>query len=161
VGLNDVPQLVLAGPVAAVGVGMMTFHQNLEPRLDIAGARARFQPEHVERLAFGIAHDAALGRMALLEPRSPAVLEQSERIVRVELPIGVLGAGRRGALAVDPDLPGWTMAGDGFLLVPGDRVFAHSGKKIVRMIVLAHVMQAEAPIFALAQPTLRRAMGGV
>src|SRR5881396_2096948 len=65
VGLNDVPQLVLAGAIAAVRVGMMTFHQDLEPRLDIGGARARFQSEHVERLAFGIAHGAALGCVAL------------------------------------------------------------------------------------------------
>src|ERR1700693_5070718 len=32
VGLNDVPQLVLAGAIAAVRVGMMRFYQNLETR---------------------------------------------------------------------------------------------------------------------------------
>src|SRR6202521_4851552 len=61
VGLNDVPQLVLAGAIAAVRVGMMTFHQNLEPRLDIGGARARFQPQDVERPALGGGPHAALG----------------------------------------------------------------------------------------------------
>src|SRR5216684_1483595 len=162
VGLNDVPQPVLAGAIAAVGVGMMTFHQDLEPRLDIGGARARFQSEHVERLAFGIAHDAALGCIALrLEPRSAPVLEQSERIVREELPVAVLRRLRGGALAVDADLPGRTMAGNGLLLISGNRVFAHSGKKIVGMIVVAHVMKAEAPIFARAQAPLGRPMGGV
>src|SRR5713101_5586620 len=85
VGLNDVPQLVLAGAIAAVGVG----------------------------------------------------------------------------LAVDPDLPGRTMAGNGLLLISGNRVFAHSGKKIVGMIVVAHVMKAEAPICARAQAPLGRPMGGV
>src|SRR5260370_3390304 len=162
VGLNDVPQPVLAGAIAAVGVGMMTFHQNLDPRLDIRGARARFQPEHVERLAFGIAHDAALGCIALrLEPRSARVLEKSERIGREELPVAVRRRSRGGALAVDADLPGRTVAGNGLLLISGDRVFAHSGKKIVGMIVVAHVMKAEAPIFARAQAPLGGAMGGV
>src|SRR5437588_314634 len=78
VGLNDVPQLVLAGAIATVRVGMMTFHQNLEPRLDVGGAHARFQSEHIERLAFGIAHDAPLGSVALgLETRNARILEQS------------------------------------------------------------------------------------
>src|ERR1700674_4156146 len=71
VGLNDVPQLVLAGAIAAVRVGMMTFHQNLEPRLDIGGARARFQPQDVERLVRGGGHDAGLACIAIrLAPRS-------------------------------------------------------------------------------------------
>src|SRR6266536_3459920 len=96
VGLNDLPQLVLAGAVAAVRVGMMAFHQDLEPGLDIGGARARFQPQHVERLAFGVAHDAALGCVALgLEPRSAAwIAEQSEWIVCEKLPISVLRPSR-------------------------------------------------------------------
>ena len=50
------------------------------------------------------------------------------------------------------------MAGDGVLLVARDRVVAHAGEIIVGMIVLAHVLEAEAPVFALAQPPLRRAV---
>src|SRR6202040_3644313 len=72
VGLDDLPQAVLAGPIAAVGVGMMAFHQNIDPRLDIRSRPRPFQPEHVERLPFGIAHHAALGCIAFsLESRSP------------------------------------------------------------------------------------------
>src|ERR1700680_3072000 len=102
VGLNDVPQLVLAGAIAAVRVGMMTLHQNLEPRLDIGGARARCQPQDVERLALGVAHDAALGCIALgLDPRSAAAVpKQSEWIVCEELHICVLRSSGDGMLAV-------------------------------------------------------------
>jgi hypothetical protein len=52
------------------------------------------------------------------------------------------------------------MAGDGILLVFGDGFFAHSGEIIVRMVVFTHVLEAEAPIFILAEPALRRAVGG-
>src|SRR5437763_643624 len=78
-------------------------------------------------------------------------LEQPERIVREELPAFVLGRPRWGALAVHADLPGGAVAGNGLLLVPGDGVFAHSGKKIVGMIVLAHMLETKTPIFAFAQ----------
>src|SRR5260370_8385698 len=37
VGLNDVPQPVLAGAIAALAVGMMTFHQTLDSRLAFRG----------------------------------------------------------------------------------------------------------------------------
>src|SRR5207245_3304920 len=63
------------------------------------------------------------------------------------------------AFAIDPDLPGRTMAGDRLLLVFCDRILAHPGEEIVRVIILAHVLEAEAPVFALAQPALRGAMG--
>src|ERR1700737_1075827 len=44
VGPDYCPQPVPAGGIAAIRVGIMTLHQNLEPRLDIGGTRARFQP---------------------------------------------------------------------------------------------------------------------
>ena len=39
------------------------------------------------------------------------------------------------------------MAGDRVLLIFGDVVVAHAGEEIVRMVVLAHVIEAEPPIF--------------
>jgi len=61
-------------------------------------------------------------------------------------------------IAVEAHLPGRTMPDHGILLIPRDRVFAHAGKIVVRMVVFAHVFQTEAPVFPLAHPTLRRAM---
>ena len=50
------------------------------------------------------------------------------------------------------------MAGDRFLLIPGNRIFAHSGEEIVRLVVFAHVLETEPPLFALAQAALGRAV---
>src|SRR5207247_6573816 len=154
VGLDDLPQPALVGTIAAVGVGMMALHQELEPRLDLGRAGAALEPERVERLALGVANETALRRGGRRTPGP----EQSERIVRHELPMAVL---RAAILSVHSDLPGGPVARDRLLLVTGDRVFAHSGEQIVGLIILAHVMQTEAPVFALAQPALGRAMGGI
>ena len=51
------------------------------------------------------------------------------------------------------------MADDRFFLILGDVVRVHPGKEIVRLVVLPHVIQAEPPIFSLAQPPLGRAVG--
>ena len=44
-------------------------------------------------------------------------------------------------------------------LITGNIVGAHPGEEIVGVVVLAHMVEAEPPIFPLAQPSLRRAMG--
>src|SRR2546423_10372505 len=59
---------------------------------------------------------------------------------------------------VEPHLPGRAMSGDCIFLVPRDRVVAHAGEVIVRMIVFAHVLETELPVFPLAQPALRGAV---
>src|SRR5260370_7814845 len=64
---------------------------------------------------------------------------------------GGMGARRRPS-AVHPHLPGRTMADDGFLLIPDNVLGAHAGEEIVRMVVLADMIEAKPPIFALAQP---------
>src|SRR5262249_5562966 len=56
--------------------------------------------------------------------------------------------------AVHAHFPGGAMAGDRFLLIARDRILAHSGEEIVGLVVFAHMMEAEAPVFALAQPAL-------
>ena len=53
--------------------------------------------------------------------------------------------------AVEAHLPGRPVAGDGVLLVARDRIVAHAGEIIVGMVVLAHVLEAEAPVLVLAQ----------
>src|SRR3954469_11412664 len=61
-------------------------------------------------------------------------------------------------IAVEAHLPGRTVAGHGILLVPRDRIVAHSGKIIVGMIVFPNVLEAETPVLVLAQPAFGRAM---
>jgi hypothetical protein len=52
------------------------------------------------------------------------------------------------------------MTGDRILLVFGDRLVAHPGEEVVRVIVLPHVAEAESPMLVLAQPSLWGAVGG-
>ena len=64
-----------------------------------------------------------------------------------------------GAFAADrTHFPGRTVAGDRVLLIFRDRVVAHAGEEIVRIVVFAHVLEAELPILAGAQPAFRRAV---
>ena len=51
------------------------------------------------------------------------------------------------------------MSNDRVFLVFCNVVGAHAGKEVVRVVVLAHVIEAEPPIFALAQPPLGRTVG--
>src|SRR5262249_60830551 len=69
-----------------------------------------------------------------------------------------MGAPARSA-AIHPHLPGRAMTDDSVLLIPGDVLRGHSGKKIVGMIVSANVLQAEPPVFPFAHPSFWRAVG--
>src|SRR4029077_11799143 len=69
-------------------------------------------------------------------------LERIARSIRVE-PVGA---------AIEAHPPGRSVAGHGILLVARDRVLAHAREVIIGMIVLAHVLEAEAPVLVLAQP---------
>src|SRR5262249_22138614 len=110
----------------------------------------------MQRLALGIARDAPFrgGPFAVGPPRPHAdLVEKPERIgstaaVRAET------AGAVCLAAVHAHFPGGAMAGDRFLLIARDRILAHSGEEIVGLVVFAHMMEAEAPVFALAQPAL-------
>src|SRR5262249_26176984 len=66
---------------------------------------------------------------------------------------------RRRPSAVHPHLPGRAMPDDRLLLVAGNVLGAHAGEEIVRVVVFANVIEAEPPIFALAQSPLGRAVG--
>ena len=50
------------------------------------------------------------------------------------------------------------MAGNGVPLIARDRIIGHAGKIIVGIIVLAHVIDTETPIFPLTQPAFGRTM---
>src|SRR5690242_7662571 len=109
VRLDDLPQPVLAGPVTAVGIGVMPLHQQLEPSLDIGRGHLAFKPKGIERLAFGIPYHSAFSEAIALRPRPPPKPELIEHPERIRSPGNPpsdrVGAGRR-RLAIDPDLPG-------------------------------------------------------
>src|SRR5258705_6829057 len=58
--LDNLAQLVLGGAVAAIGVGMVAFHERFETSLDVLRRGAGVEAECIERLAFGIVHGAGL-----------------------------------------------------------------------------------------------------
>src|SRR5262249_55828164 len=161
VGLDDLAQFVLAGAGTARGIGGVAIHQELDPRLDLGPLRVRVETEGVERLAFDVAQRAALPAVAARTPLAAELRVDVERIIgRPEGRLEPGSAGEARLLAVLAELPGGTVTGDRVLLEPGNRLVAHAGEVIVRMIVLAHVLETEAPVLALAQAAFRRAMGG-
>src|SRR5215218_4976301 len=134
----------------------MPFHQELETSLDVGRLGIDVEPQRVERLALGIADGPALGVLGPCLLLAAQFREHAEGVGRGAEPgkrPAVSGLRAR-MLAALPELPGRTVAGDGVLLEPGHRFVAHPGEIIVRMVVLAHMFEAEAPIFALAQPPL-------
>src|SRR5262249_52400138 len=165
VGLNDLPQPLFRRAVAAIGIRVVAFHQHLEPQLDIGRGRAGVEPEGIERTPLGVADDTGLTlaqAVAAGTVRGRAkVPKQVERVVgalqiRLE-PCRIGAAGR--AAAVHAHFPGGTMADHRLLLVAGDVVVAHSCKEIVRMVVFAHMAEAEAPVLILAIAALGSAVG--
>src|SRR5262249_44425641 len=144
---------------------MMPLHQRLEPSLDLLCGGIRLEPKRIERLALGITHPPGLWGPPPPAPRgashSAEFPEKPEWIIRTaELGTKTRGMGARGRSSpVHPHLPSRTVANHGFLLVAGNIFGAHAGEEIVGMVVLAHVFEAKPPIFTLAQPSLRDAMG--
>src|ERR1700687_3767514 len=57
-------------------------------------------------------------------------------------------------------LPSRAMAGDGVLLIGHHRGVVHAFEEIVRLIVLPHVFETEAPVVLLVLAALGRAMAG-
>ena len=72
-----------------------------------------------------------------------------------------VGGVRTGRSVAGAHLPGRAMSSDGVLLILGDVIVGHAGEEIVRVVVLAHVLQAKPPVFVLPQPALGRAVRGV
>src|SRR5262249_56192391 len=112
VGLDDLGQLVLAGAVAAVGIGVVALHQELEPCLDLGPLRVRVETEGVERLAFDVAQRAALPAVAARTPLAAELRVDAERIVgRPEGPREPGAAGEARLPAVLAELPAGTGSG--------------------------------------------------
>src|SRR6185437_11919848 len=151
VRLDHFDQPVLGRPVAPVGVGVVTFHQFLEPRLNLLRRSAHLEPERAERLALGIADRTLL--LALLLLIAQAFAKQPERIGA-----GAAQIGPRPALA-GAHLPGRAMTGERVLLIGQHGVVFHAGEKIIRLIVFARVREAEVPIVLVILLALGRAVG--
>src|ERR1051326_898973 len=136
---------------------MMALHQDLELGLDVGRVGIRFKAKGMQRLALGVAHHTFRRGTLALGPPWPhtQLVENPERIrgaaVRTETVATVL-------VPVHPHFPGRAMTRNGLLLIARDRVLAHSGEEIVGLVILAHVLEAEAPVFALAQAALGGAM---
>src|ERR1700719_3206742 len=161
IGLDDFAQLIFRGAITAIGVGMVAFHQLLEPRLDVRTGRAILQPERVKRLAFCVAHGAPLGlgaRLCRTGARTAELPQDAETILETETFVKrSTGLSLGTALAADhPDPPSRKMSGERVLLKARNRVVAHAIKKIIGLIVFAGMLQAEPPVFAFAIAALRR-----
>ena len=76
-------QPIFGGAVAAIGIGMVPLHQRLEPRLDLGRRGIDLEAKRVERLALGIAHDAALPPRAGLSRRAARAAESPEQAERI------------------------------------------------------------------------------
>src|SRR6516162_2684657 len=57
---------------------------------------------------------------------------------------------------IGPHLPGRTMARQRILLIARDRLVVHAGKEIIRVVIFAHMVEAEMPILPRVVPALRR-----
>ena len=141
----------------------MLFHQRLEGGAHIRLSGIVLQTEIMQRLALGVADHAAfrLRRLGARPPAPTGLLEHVEGIIRaVEAGVARPPLHRLVDRAVHADFPGRPMTVDRILLITRDRVVAHAGEEIVRLVILAHMREAEVPVFLFPLPALRRAMRG-
>src|SRR5262249_44101087 len=84
-----------------------------------------------------------------------------KRVVRTAVRKNMLRSSSRGAPSPTrhPHFPRRAMAGDCVALIARNRVITHPGKKVIGLVIFAHVVEAEPPIFALARASLRCAVG--
>src|SRR3981081_2263171 len=160
VGFDDLDQPVLGRAVAAIGVGMMLLHQRLVFRLHRFQRRIAAQAHHLQRLALGIEHLAGF-RLGLFRagtrtwPPAAAAVELAEHRERIGGAVQISLGGLAFALgAVGAHLPGRAMAGQRVLLVARDGIGVHAGEEIIRLVVLADMVQAEVPVFLVVGAAL-------
>src|ERR1700733_924986 len=113
----------------------------------------------MKRLALGIADGAPLGLGARMCGRRPRAAELPRDIEGI---IGAQGLGKRSArsapcaplaaagAADHADLPCRQMTREGILLITRHGIVAHTGEKIIGVVVFPNVIETEPPIFALA-----------
>ena len=163
ISLDDFAQLVLGGAVAAIGVGMVALHQRFERVLTSSTDAPASSPSASSALRSALWTVRAHARRSLR--RAPLGPPNSRNTPKGSSAPAISGWKRAererdvGRAAVHAHLPGGAMADDRLFLILGDVVGVHPGKEIVRLVVLPHVIQAEPPIFSLAQPPLGRAVG--
>src|ERR1700690_2922711 len=156
VRLNDLDQPILGRAIAAIGVGMKLLHQFLEAHLHLVRGGADVEPEPIERLAFGVA-DRRGGLRARLLLAAQAFAEQAERIAAAADAAKI----RPRMRLAGSHLPGRAVAGNGVLLIGHHRGVVHALEEIVRLIVLPHVLETEAPVILLVLASLGRAVTGL
>ena len=142
--------------------GWWRFTRPLKRVLDVLRRGAGVEAKRVERLAFGIVHGAGLSPpVGTSRARRPAELtKHAKRIVGsadFRMKAGRAGP-RRWPSAVHAHLPRRAMADDRLFLILRDVFRVHPGEKIVGLVVLPHVIEAEPPIFPLTQPPFGRAV---
>src|SRR6516165_167969 len=134
---------------------MVTFDQGLESGLDLRPARVLLQTQCMQGFASRIMHRSRLDPLLLgaLAARCAELLPNVEWIGCVE----ARHAFARRA-AAGPHFPGRSMTRDGVFLITRNRLVAHAGEKIIGTIVLADVIEAEAPVLVFLATPLGRAM---
>src|SRR5262245_15432986 len=131
---------------------MMALHQFLEPRFHLLRGGPDFQPQRVQGLPLGIADRSGLGLRLLF--RTQSLAKQAERISVAAKSAHI----RPNRSLAGSHLPGRTMSRERILLVGHHRRVAHSGEKIVGMVVFAHVIETKTPIVLLAPAPFGRTM---
>src|SRR5260221_14212309 len=145
IGLDVFPQFIFRGAITAIGVGMVAFHQLLEPRLDVRTGRAILQPERVKRLALGVAHGAPLGlgaRLCRTGARTSELPQDVEPILETETLVKrSTGLSLGTALSADhPDPPIRKMSGERILMKPRNRDVARPVTKVIGLIQFVNVV---------------------
>src|SRR5262245_794087 len=128
---------------------MMPLHQFLEAHFHLLRSGSDLQPERVQGFPLGVADRSSFGARLLFRAQSFA--KQLERISVAESTHI-----RSNRSLAGSHLPGRTMSRKGILLVGHHRRIAHSGEKIVGLVVFAHVIEAKTPIVLLAPASHRR-----
>src|SRR5262249_35242392 len=123
---------------------MMPLHQFLEAHFHLLRSGSDLQPERVQGFPLGVADRSRFGARLLLRTHSFA--KQSERISWAAESTHI----RSTRSFASSHLPGRTMSRKGILLVGHHRRIAHSGEKIVGLVVFADVIEAKTPIVLLA-----------
>src|SRR5262249_45249591 len=129
---------------------MMPLHQFLEAHFHLLRSGSDLQPERVQGFPLGVADRSSFGARLLFRAQSFA-----KHLERISVAAKNTHVRSTPPLAVS-NLPGRTLSRKGVLLLAHHRRIAHSGEKIVGLVVFAHVIEAKTPIVLLAPASHRR-----
>src|SRR5690606_7811802 len=144
VGLNDLAQTLLGGPVPAIGVRMVPFHKFLIPCLDLVQGRGRRQIERIKGLLF---------QRTRLSPRfcgfralmARSLIKKAKTIAKRRTLAGARGEMRAkgGFGSIYAKAPGRAVACQGIALESRDFGIAHAFEEIIALVELANMRFAE------------------